>query len=358
MAAHPRLFRPAVPALLLCALVAAATPASLAAAPGETGPRPASAPGTRLGMSGTRFTLNGRPLFLCGLSYYGALGATQETARRDLDDLQRYNFNWIRVWATWAAFGNNVAAVDSEGNPREPFLEKLKGLVAECDRRGVVVDVTLSRGNGVAGAPGLRTLATHRRAVETIVRALKPWPNWYLDLANERNIRDDRYASFEDLKALRGRVRELDPGRLVTASHGGDINREELRDYLLTAEVDFFCPHRARGPGSPGGTAARTKEYLGWAGEAGRPVPVHYQEPFRRGYEAWQPKAEDFAADARAARNAGAAGWCFHNGGTRNAPDGRPRRSFDLRDGPLFQQLDAEERRGDRFDGGGDFHGR
>jgi|GEM_PF-2953092 hypothetical protein len=39
-----------------------------------------------------------------------------------------------------------------------------------------------------------------------------------------------------------------------------------------------------------------------------------------------------------------AAGWCFHNGSNEHAKDGRPRRSFDLRDGPLFRQLDNVEK--------------
>src|SRR5262245_32145954 len=34
---------------------------------------------TRLGTDGTRFTVNGRPAFLFGVSYYGALGASDET---------------------------------------------------------------------------------------------------------------------------------------------------------------------------------------------------------------------------------------------------------------------------------------
>ena len=71
--------------------------------------------------------------------------------RRDLDDLQRHGFNWLRVWATWAAFDHDVSAVDAAGRPREPFLGRLKWLVAECDRRGLVVDVTLTRGDAAAG---------------------------------------------------------------------------------------------------------------------------------------------------------------------------------------------------------------
>ena len=52
----------------------------------------------------------------------------------------------------------------------------------------MIVDVTLSRGNGIVGPPRLQSQSAHRRAVETIVTALGSQPNWYLDLANERDV--------------------------------------------------------------------------------------------------------------------------------------------------------------------------
>jgi len=298
-----------------------------------------------LGIEGAKFTIDGKPTFLLGISYYGALGASPTTIQRDLDDMQRLGFNWIRVWATWSGFGNDVSAVDGEGRAREAYLSALKRLASECDRRGMIVDVTLSRGNGAAGSPRLQGLAAHRRAVETLVSALKAQRNWYLDLGNERNIRDKRFVGFEELKELRETARRIDPKRLVTASHGGDVSAEELKQYLATAGVDFLSPHRPRDARSPGQTAERTRHYLQEMKKLGRVVPVHYQEPFRRGYARdWEPSAEDFVADALAARDSGAAGWCFHNGDNRQAPDGRPRRSFDVRERRLFDQLDAVER--------------
>jgi hypothetical protein len=295
-----------------------------------------------LGIRGTQFIVNDRPSFFLGCSYYGALGADETTWRADLDDMQRAGINWIRVWATWAAFGRDVSAVDAEGAPREPYLDKLKELVAECDRRGMVVDVTLSRGNGATGPSRLAKLATHQRAVETLVTALKPWRNWYLDLSNERNIHDKRFTSFEDLKALRTRVRELDPKRLVTASQGGDISEKELEKYLGVG-VDFVTPHRPRGAESPGETEETTRKLLAWTRKLGRVVPVHYQEPFRRSYgESLDARA--FETDLRGAIAGGAAGWCFHNGSNRSTADGRPRRSFDLTSERLFVQLDDVER--------------
>jgi len=311
----------------------------------DDGDNPVGQSTTVLSVDGTRFTLNGKPTFLYGISYYGGLDASDESIRRDLDDMQRYGFNWIRVWANWRAFDADAAAVDGEGRPIPEGLEKLKWLVAECDRRGFVVDVTFSRGNGVTGPPRLQTLEAHRRAVETTVAALKPWRNWYLDLSNERNIQDKRFTSFEDLKALRDLANQLDPRLLITASQGSDITRDELREYLQTARVDFISPHRPRDAESPGQTESKSKRLFAWMKEQGRLIPVHYQEPFRRGYGQWKPKAEDFVIDLRGAIAGSAAGWCFHNGDEREQPDGRPRRSFDLRSKRLFEQLDPEELR-------------
>jgi hypothetical protein len=300
---------------------------------------------TRLDIEGKQFLLNGEPTFLLGISFYGALGASKEFILHDLDDMKRYGFNWIRVWATWSAFGNDVSAVDGEGNPREPYLGKLRWLIEECDRRGMVVDVTLSRGNGITGPPRLQDLKSLSRAAQTLVIALKPYRNWYLDMANERNIKDKRFVPFEELIEIRDLIKRLDPERLVTASHAGDIGEDDLRRYLLDVKVDFIAPHRPRNANSPNQTADRTRKYLRLMKEIRRIVPVHYQEPFRRGFRPnrWEPKAEDFLTDLKGAREGGAAGWCFHDGDQKDKPEAKPRRSFDMREIRLFEQLDDEE---------------
>lgn len=297
---------------------------------------------TELSIKETLFTVNGQPVFLLGISYYGALGASNEFIIRDLDQIKSSGFNWFRVWATWNGFDNDVAAVDPEGKPREPFLGKLQWLLDECNQRGIIVDVTLHRGE-----QGLKDTESLSEAVQTLLVALKPYRNWYLDLANERNIRDARYVSFDELVKARKLAEKLDPARLVTASHAGDMGEEELRRYLREVKVDFISVHRPREAQSPGETAARTREYLEWMKKLGRMVPVHYQEPFRRGYDPdhWEPKAQDFLTDLRQAKDSGSAGWCLHNGAQEDKPDGKPRRSFDMREARLFDQLDEVEKR-------------
>jgi hypothetical protein len=305
---------------------------------------PRRAAGVEVATEGTHFTLDGKPTFLLGCSYYAGLGASDETLRRDLDEMRRHGFNWVRVWATWTAFDHDVSAVDADGNPRAEYVERLKRVIDECDRRGMAVDVTLTRGNNAAGAPRLLEIGAYRRAVETIVDAIDGRKNWYVDLANERNVRDKRFVSFEDLKLLRDLVKAHDRKRLVTASHTGDPERRDIERYLRDVRVDFLSVHRPREAGSAEQTVAQTKVVLDWVREIGVVVPLHYDEPFRRGYAVWQPTAADFEKDLAAARGAGAAGWCFHNGSQRGAPGERPRRSFDLSEKSLFDQLDAQER--------------
>lgn len=308
---------------------------------------PASQPSTVLGVEGSRFTLNQAPTFLLGFSAYGALGAPEESLRHDLDDAQRFGFNWLRVWATWVAFGQDVSAVGADGQAREPFLGRLRWLVAECDRRGLAVDITLARARRTPGRPadsGLPDIDAHRRAVAVLVTGLRPHRNWYLDLANERDVEDARYVPAEELRELREQVRRLDPARRVTASFGGhDLREDDIREAVLTIGLDFLAVHRPRTADSPGQTEARTLAVLAQLQDLGHVVPVHHQEPFRRGYGPWGPVAADFLTDLRGAVAGGAAGWCFHNGSRRGTPDGQPRRSFDLRDRRLFDQLDGEE---------------
>ncbi|MHB8520334.1 MAG: hypothetical protein ACYDH9_06215 [Limisphaerales bacterium] len=94
--------------LLLAVILLAVANASRAADSTPASP-------TRLGIRDGEFTLNGKPTVLLGFSYYGARGAREDAVRRDLDDAQRLGFNWLRVWATWNAFGEDISAVGTNG---------------------------------------------------------------------------------------------------------------------------------------------------------------------------------------------------------------------------------------------------
>src|SRR6185436_6166511 len=98
----------------------------------------------------------------------------------------------------------------------------------------------LSRQNGTTGGPRLQKFEEHERAVRILVERLARYRNWYLDLGNERNIQDKRFVPYEDLGKLRALVRELDPKRLVTASHSSDDASflGTFEQYLREVKID------------------------------------------------------------------------------------------------------------------------
>ena len=85
------------------------------------------------------------------------------------------------------------------------------------------MDAKFSRGNGVTDPPLLQTLEAHRRTVESVVTALHPWLNWYLDLGNERNFPDKRFASFDDLESLRDLATQSYPTPRIGTQSGGVV---------------------------------------------------------------------------------------------------------------------------------------
>ncbi len=333
-------------------LILAGTIASLGfPPPGSRGDEPvatnqAAQSPVRLAVTGTQFTLNGQPTFLLGISYYGGLGAPERFVQQDLDDLRQHGFNWLRLWATWGMFDEDVSAMDAQGNAREPYITRLQQLIAHCDQRGIIVDVTLTRGplSRSKQGRGVTSFEAHRNAVELLIHRLRSYGNWYLDLANERDVRDDRYVAPEELRQLRQLVRQLDPDRLVTASFGGhDLSRNDIREATEEIGVDFLAIHRPRHDDSPKQTQPMSRKYLDLMRDMQRMVPVHYQEPFRRGYGNWEPTRDDYLTDLRGALSGGAAGWCLHNGQQQHSDDHHPRRSFDLTQRRLFDQLDPVE---------------
>ena len=299
-----------------------------------------------LAIDGDRFTIDGQPTFLLGISYYGALDAPEEFIRQDFAEFAMAGINWVRVWAMWGFFEQNLSAVDRDGNPRQPYHDRLLRLCELAKEHGLIVDVTLIHSGERSGQPTmLRDVEAHIQAVKTLTTALKPYRNVYIDLANERDLKG-KFVSHEDLGRMRDALKAIDPDRLVTASSTGELKDEEILGALKTARLDFLTPHVPRSSTSASKNLARTRGIVARLRELELVVPLHYQEPFRRGFtKGWEPTLGDFAADLEGAMEGGAAGWCFHNGDQRDQDDGRPRRSFDLRqpEGRLIDQLDEVE---------------
>ena len=298
-----------------------------------------------LGISadGRHFTINGVPTFLNGISYYAGLSANSTFVTKDLDDIKARHLNWIRVWTFWGdGKDGSFAALTREGEVREPYMGRLKSLIEECNKRELIVDVTMSHGN--EPAPGDQT--QHLACAKTLAKELKPYRNVYIDVSNERDVGDARFVSVEDVGKLITAIKSIDPTRICTAS-GTPGSRDDLGKFLTVGKLDFIATHLGRDPGDPAKTVGRVREFIGWMKQLGRRVPIHLQEPFRRGYTpGWEPAVDDYFRDCTGAKIADAAGWCLHNGSNRNSSDHKPQRSFRMTDadGRLFDQLDEVER--------------
>ena len=292
---------------------------------------------TTLGITkdGSHFSIDGKPTYLNGISYYSALSiADPNMVKADLDDMTADGFNWIRMWVHWNAEGENISALDENGKFREPYMSRLKSLVKMCNERKMIVDVTMARNRK-------QPFAGYLESARVLARELKPYRNIYIDVGNERDIRDDRYVSFEEITELTRAIKEIDPKRICTAS-GRPGSQENVEQYIK-AGCDFIAPHLDRDEGSSAKTIGSVKEIIGWMNALNHRMPVHLQEPFRRGYTNYQPTVEDFFRDDSGGKIAGAAGWCLHNGSSRISKDHKPFRSFCMSGDRLYTQLDEVE---------------
>jgi hypothetical protein len=304
----------------------------------------AAALATTLGISkdGRNFTLDGRATYLNGISYYGAQAIPNEDwIVKDLDDMVADHLNWIRIWAFWGSERDNVAALTPNGEIRQPYMDRLKKIITECNKRKMIVDVTMNRNPGVPPS----NQKEHLLCAKALAKELLPYRNVYIDVSNERDVGDARYVSIPEVGELIAAIKAIDPNRICTAS-GTPGSKADISDYLLVGHLDFVSPHLSRETSSAAKTLGTVREIEGWMEEVGKRAPIHLQEPFRRGYNEFDPKQDDFYRDDSGAKIAEAAGWCLHNGSTRGRGTAgeRPQRSFGMARARLYDQLDAVEK--------------
>ena len=223
--------------------------------------------------------------------------------------------------------------MDADGRPREPYLGRLRGWSPSATAGDWSWTSRSRAATGRTGEP-FRTSgppAGRRDARRRAEGASQLVPR----SANERDVRDARHVPAEELKALREQVRELDPGRLVTASFGGMTSTRRPAGGDADDRPRFRRPHRPRDAGSAGQTEARTRESLATM----RAMARRYRCITRSRSAGVRPLAADgerLPHHLRGAVDGGAAGWCLHNGSSRGQPEERPRRSFDPHDRRLF----------------------
>ncbi len=210
-------------------------------------------------------------------------------------------------------------------------MDRLVTLIEECDQRGIIVDVTFTRG-GRDWAVVPHTHTQHKSCVQTTCTYLKnhvqgDQRNFYFDLDNESAPGVDHPPQWPHITAgqigeLRAIVEGVDPDWLCTCSFvQADFTPVELPglvlQYLTVGNIDFITPHLERWEASAESTVTKVRQYRDWM-KPGNPigirVPIHLQEPFRRGaeWDSWEANPIHFFRDCTGGKVGGAAGWCFH----------------------------------------------
>jgi hypothetical protein len=289
--------------------------------PGENAP-PAPA---KLGISGGMFTLNGKPTFLLGVSYFDG----RSWRASDLDDLKARRFNLIRIMLDLPGHG----FFDAGGNL--VHRQTLVDLSRACAERGIVVDATILGSSSFDG-----DFARRQIAARNAVAALGDEPNVFFHVVSEND--GTTAISRHELGELISDIRARYPAVIVAASgivgHLADdsgVNAANIED-VIRSGVMVLSPLFKRTDDWYDRTHQRVSAVRNHLASVGRDIPVYLQEENRRGDGDGGgdlPK-DQFIHAAVSAVNAGAAGWVFHT-----------RAGFfpALENASFFSNLDSEE---------------
>lgn len=285
--------------------------------------------------------VDGRPTFLVGVSLFDALGPVPPRDR-DLDALAAWTINTVRVWAHW-----HDAIYSADGTLTPAGRTRLTTLAGRLQTRGLILELVLLRPGELPGqAYALFASESARgKAVEETTAALRPFRNVLFDLYNEHD-HSDGPISHADARALRDRVKAIDPSRVVTISsteyHLMPKGRA-IDEAALAAEagkgagsvgVDLLAPHFPRTDDWDAATAERVRLVRGALDRLGSHLPIYLNEERRATPQAGLA-AVAYGRALSAARNAGAAGWIFHTAA-----------GFDLRATAFLDALTTQERAG------------
>jgi len=299
---------------------------------------------TALSVSPQGLVVDGQRTFLTGVSLFDALGPVPPRDA-DLDALAGWGVNTVRVWAHWHA-----PIYQSDGTLTGDGRARLLALASRLQARKLNLELVILRPGQLPGQPFavFASEAARAKAVEAVTEALRPFPNVLFDLCNEHD-HPDGPISHQAARALRDRVKAIDPQRLVTISsteyhvisaagqidEKGSLNlRAEAGSGSDSVAVDLVSLHFPRTETWASATAARIAAVRAALDRLGAHVPIYLNEE-RRADRGLRIAPDAYVAARNAATTAGAAGWVFHTAA-----------GFEMGKTPFLDALSAEERAG------------
>lgn len=200
--------------------------------------------GHEIGVTGTTFTLDGKPFAYTGVSFFNAIynptfNKSSDERMRWLAKFQKYGVNVLRVWCQWdngRGFADSTAKTTmygADGSLNAGHLRTLKEMLADADRAGVVIELVLFSQESWRENIRLGDGAMDK-AVEGLARELMAHRNLTFQVWNEMDHRTSEAYAI---------IKKVDPKRLVTNSPGvaGVLGRDEQNRML-----DYLTPHTSR----------------------------------------------------------------------------------------------------------------
>jgi len=179
--------------------------------------------GGTLGVAGQRFVMDSKPFKMWGIRVASASQDERLTEHliAQLDDYAWHGVNSVSVYymGSSAGFGDPFSPGGGAIDPAHQ--RRMTRIIEECGRRGmtVIAGIFYQR----SSPPKLKDWDAARNAVRTVARALKPYRNVIINIANEQNSKNYRGLPWErvmdpqSLLELCRLVKAEDPGRIVGA---------------------------------------------------------------------------------------------------------------------------------------------
>lgn len=209
-----------------------------------------------LGIDGTRLTLDGKPFFFQGLSFFNALynptfNESAEERLRWLRTFKANGINCLRIWCQWdfapprtfADVGAEHSMFTETGDIREEHYSTLTSLIEALDSLDMVLEVSMFANER---RPYFLAIAAQERAARLLTGRLRPYGNLILQIWNEQSAEVMRYFAI---------IKTTDPQRIVTSSPGSSVSPavpfDHVGDEVQNSAFDVLTPHTLRREGYP-----------------------------------------------------------------------------------------------------------
>lgn len=209
-----------------------------------------SSPAAEVRVTGRTFTLDGRPFDMWGIRVASASQSQELTDHlvAQLDEYLAHGVNSISVYYMGSSSGYSDP-FSPDGKSIDPaHQQRMEQIIRACDQRGMVpvIGIFYQRSD----QPQLRDWAAAQEAVRTVTRALQPFRNVILNIANEQNsyryarMRWGRVQNPDDLLELCRIAKRIDPHRVVGAG-GYDPTKNQIIGQSPATDVLLFDTDRS-----------------------------------------------------------------------------------------------------------------